>query len=171
MEGASTGWLAVTAKLIPGVRVVTRTIQAHVKRPRHAPASLPAIVRAVLDAREEQIAVFDADIRVLYLNARASGHAGPDGASADGAGLRAKLLARRGRAVTLQSGGAVLGEILLVPNHELRPWAHREREAIRETLARAGGKRGETARRLGISRTTLWRRLRENGTASRALAT
>jgi transcriptional regulator of acetoin/glycerol metabolism len=127
-------------------------------------------VRAVLDAREEQIAVFDGETRVVYLNAHASGHAAT-GASPDGAGLRAKLLASRGRAVTLHSGGAVLGEILLVPNHELRPWAHREREAIRETLARAGGKRGETARRLGISRTTLWRRLRENGVGTRAAAT
>jgi transcriptional regulator of acetoin/glycerol metabolism len=141
------------------------------KRPRHAPATLPAIVRAVLDAREEQIAVFDGENRVVYLNGHASVHTVPAGASPDGTGLRAKLLASRGRAVTLHSGGAVLGEILLVPNHELRPWAHREREAIRETLARAGGKRGETARRLGISRTTLWRRLRENGAGTRAAAT
>ena len=127
-------------------------------------------MRALLDAREEEIAVLDAESRVLYLNARASLHAGPAGASGDGAGLRAQLLASRGRTVTLHSGGALLGEILLVPNRELRPWAHREREAIQETLARAGGKRGETARRLGISRTTLWRRLRENRAGPRALA-
>lgn len=36
-----------------------------------------------------------------------------------------------------------------------------ERAAIRRVLAEAGGNRAEAARRLGMSRTTLWKRLRE----------
>jgi len=42
-------------------------------------------------------------------------------------------------------------------------WADREREAILDTLEVTHGKLAETARRLGISRTTLWRRLRAYG--------
>ena len=39
----------------------------------------------------------------------------------------------------------------------------RERQAILDTLQVTHGKLAETARRLGISRTTLWRRLRAYG--------
>jgi len=41
--------------------------------------------------------------------------------------------------------------------------ADRERQAILDTLEVTHGKLAETARRLGISRTTLWRRLRAYG--------
>src|SRR6266581_1912430 len=41
--------------------------------------------------------------------------------------------------------------------------AERERQAILDTLESTHGKLAETARRLGISRTTLWRRLRAYG--------
>src|SRR2546425_1202495 len=43
------------------------------------------------------------------------------------------------------------------------PRAGRERQAILDTLEVTHGKLAETARRLGISRTTLWRRLRAYG--------
>ncbi|HXQ27942.1 MAG TPA: helix-turn-helix domain-containing protein [Gemmatimonadales bacterium] len=132
------------------------------KRLRHAAPTLSPIVRAVLEARDESIAVFDADGRVLFLNARATvAHGTPNGAP-NATVLRAKLLASHARAIRLEAGGAVLGEILVVPRPEPRLWVQREREAIHETLTRSGGKRGETARQLGISRTTLWRRLRQH---------
>jgi transcriptional regulator of acetoin/glycerol metabolism len=57
-----------------------------------------------------------------------------------------------------------LGEVVFLPegdgNHTL---AERERQAILDTLEATHGKLAETARRLGISRTTLWRRLRAYG--------
>jgi transcriptional regulator of acetoin/glycerol metabolism len=140
---------------------VTRNGPALPKRPRQTPATLPPIVRAVLDAHDQGIAIFDRDGRVLFLNAHASAAHGPQFGAIDGPALRARLLASRSRVVPLVVGGTSLGELFVVPNHEPRSWAHREREAIHETLARVGGKRGETARQLGISRTTLWRRLRD----------
>ena len=148
---------------------MTRTAHAHTKRPRQTPALLPEIVRAVLDAREESIAVFDREGEAIYLNAPATAAYGA-AASHNGNGLRARMLASRGRAVPLDVGGSVLGEILIVPNNESRLWEHREREAIQETLARSRGKRGEAARQLGISRTTLWRRLRDNPAVAREWA-
>jgi transcriptional regulator of acetoin/glycerol metabolism len=45
--------------------------------------------------------------------------------------------------------------------------AERERQAIIEALAATGGRLAESARRLGISRTTLWRRLRTYGDVPR----
>lgn len=120
-------------------------------------------MRAVLEARDESIAVFDPDGRVLFLNARASvAHGAPGNGGPNATLLRAMLLASRARAIPLEAGGSVLGEMLVVPKPEPRLWVQREREAIQETLVRSGGKRGETARRLGISRTTLWRRLRQH---------
>ncbi|MBU8540605.1 helix-turn-helix domain-containing protein [Falsiroseomonas tokyonensis] len=39
------------------------------------------------------------------------------------------------------------------------------RGAVQDALRRAGGSRGEAERLLGISRTTLWKRMRELGLA------
>jgi DNA-binding NtrC family response regulator len=122
---------------------------------------LSPLVRAVLDAYHDEIIVLDTDRRIIYLNARArAAHQGPSGAPPDGAALRATVLAQGAEAVSLTVGGLVAGEVLLAPRADTRSWTHREREAIRETLARNDGKLGETARQLGISRTTLWRRLK-----------
>jgi DNA-binding NtrC family response regulator len=43
--------------------------------------------------------------------------------------------------------------------------AHDETRALREALESCHWRRGETARALGVSRTTLWRRMRESGLA------
>jgi transcriptional regulator of acetoin/glycerol metabolism len=114
---------------------------------------LSPVVRALLDARDEAIVIVDARGGALYLNAAARAAQPP-------AATRSQFLARGGRAVPLRLGAVVLGEVIFLSPERDRTWADQERRAIHDALQRAGGKRGETARRLGISRTTLWRRLR-----------
>jgi len=65
-----------------------------------------------------------------------------------------------GRTLPLRLGITTLGQLIIVPASAGRTWADQERRAIRDALEETGGKRSETARRLGISRTTLWRRLK-----------
>src|SRR5438067_1837358 len=100
---------------------------------------LSPIVRAVLDARDEAIVIVDARGGTLYLNAAAR--------------------ATQPQAHT-PSQFIVLGEVIIVPRASCQTWADQERAAIQETLRQTGGNCAETARRLGISRTTLWRRLK-----------
>ena len=84
----------------------------------------------------------------------------PPTPSPEAARLRADLLARGGRAVLLQADAKLLGEMLIVRPPPGRTLAEQERQAIRETLQQTSGRLAVAARRLGISRTTLWRRLR-----------
>src|SRR2546426_8908874 len=113
---------------------------------------LSPIVRAVLDARDEAIVIVDARGGTLYLNAAARATRQP-------ANTPSQFMARGGRAVPLRLGEGVLGEVIIVPRESSQRWADQERQAIEETLQQTGGRCAETARRLGISRTTLWRRL------------
>jgi len=87
-----------------------------------------------------------------------------DGATHRGDHLRERLMAFGGRARTLKQGSMELGEAVFLPEGDHgRTLAERERQAILDTLEVTHGKLAETARRLGISRTTLWRRLRAYG--------
>jgi len=123
---------------------------------------LPPIVRALLDTRDEAVVIFGARGDVVYLNAPAQAALSPASLSPflDGRRCRAELLARGGRLVPLKADGKALGEMIVVPRARAETLADQEREAIRQMLLQAGGRRLEAARRLGISRTTLWRRLR-----------
>ncbi|HXV87247.1 MAG TPA: helix-turn-helix domain-containing protein [Gemmatimonadales bacterium] len=58
--------------------------------------------------------------------------------------------------------GAAL-EVVRSANNGLNTLALQERRAILERLESTGWRLAETARQLGISRTTLWRRLRAYG--------
>jgi transcriptional regulator of acetoin/glycerol metabolism len=72
-----------------------------------------------------------------------------------------------GRVERIEAGAVVLGHAVYVPVHEpADTLADQERRTIVETLNSTGWKLTETARRLGISRTTLWRRLRAWGVES-----
>ena len=55
------------------------------------------------------------------------------------------------------------GEAAILAGNGPQTLAERERQAILDTLQDTSGKLAETARRLGISRTTLWRRLKTYG--------
>jgi transcriptional regulator of acetoin/glycerol metabolism len=122
---------------------------------------MDALGRAVLESLDQGIAVFDVEGRLVYANPSARRLI----AESNGAGRNARaLLATRGRAVMLLDGEAALGEaVFLGADGSVNTLAEREREAIQEALSATGGRLAEAARRLGISRTTLWRRLRAYG--------
>lgn len=115
--------------------------------------------RAVLDALDQGIALFDAGGHFVYANPAARRLlASTIGDEQD---PRHVLLSRQGRAVPLSDGETMLGEAVVLASDGAGPsLADRERQAILETLAATGGRLAEASRRLGISRTTLWRRLR-----------
>lgn len=130
-------------------------------------SALTALARAVMDSLPEGVLVFDADGKFLYANEPArkavAGLADP-GTPAEPS-LRARLSALGARVTPLKSGATGLGEAVILPRavEGARTLAERERQAILDTLRTANGKLAETARRLGISRTTLWRRLKTYG--------
>src|SRR6267378_3283160 len=108
------------------------------------PATFSPLVRAVIDSVNEGVVIFDQQGRVLYANT--SARRVIDGQNGD---VRNRL----------QS----LGEAAILPPTGALTLAERERQAIADTLQDTSGKLAETARRLGISRTTLWRRLKSYG--------
>ena len=120
----------------------------------------------------EGVIVFDADGRLVFANEPALRAIGNNG---DRKAKRAEVLLPRllelGATITpLWSSGSKLGDLVLLgraaPESTL---AEQEREAILKALQRSGGRLAETARTLGVSRTTLWRRLRSYGVQARVL--
>jgi transcriptional regulator of acetoin/glycerol metabolism len=129
------------------------------------PAFAP-LGQAVLETFGEGVVVFDPYGRMLYANQRARRviEGLGDGVANRGDHLRERLMAFGGRARSLKQGSMELGEAVFLPEGDhARTLAERERQAILDTLEVTHGKLAETARRLGISRTTLWRRLRAYG--------
>lgn len=125
-----------------------------------SPVSLPPLARAVMDAVTEGLAVFDPQGRLLYANAAARRVV--DGQNGD---ARRNLQRVGARFTPLKQGTQTLGEAAILPGAGVTQLtlADRERLAIAETLQGTSGRLAETARRLGISRTTLWRRLKAYG--------
>jgi PAS domain-containing protein len=134
--------------------------------PLPPPAALAPIGQAVVESFGHGVVVFDAYGRFVYANRFARRAAGVDGdwATQRAETLRQRLLALGGRVSPLRAGTANLGEVVFLPGSEQpRTLADRERQAIVDTLQNTRGRLAETARRLGISRTTLWRRLKAYG--------
>jgi PAS domain-containing protein len=128
--------------------------------------SFAPLGQAVMESFGEGIVVFDGSGRMVYANERARRviDALGDPAFLRGSALRERLVSLGGRARALKQGSAELGEAIFLPDGDhSKTLAERERQAIIETLEQTQGKLAETARRLGISRTTLWRRLRAYG--------
>lgn len=131
--------------------------------------TLTPLGRALLESIREGVVVFDGDGHVLYANPEGQRSIANGGGSSNGDSNRDELLPRLSalgarvlplRVPDLQSGSAAV----IPPKLDRgRTLAERERQAIIDTLEATQGKLAETARRLGISRTTLWRRLREYG--------
>ena len=121
--------------------------------------AVPPLARAVMDALADGVVVFDAHGKVIYVNEPARGALGglpdPD--------LRARLASLGARVTPLRSGPEHIGEAVFLPTDGSATLAERERRAILDTLRATRWRLAEAARRLGISRTTLWRRLKEYG--------
>ena len=134
--------------------------------PLPALASLAPLAQAVVESFGHGVVVFDTYGRIIYANGLARRMAGVegDGGTQRADTLRPRLLALGGRVSPLRAGGVNLGEVIFLPGGDQpRTLADRERQAIVDTLQGTRGKLAETARRLGISRTTLWRRLKAYG--------
>jgi len=130
------------------------------------PSGFAPLGQAVMESFAEGIVVFDPYGRVIYANQRArkvlDGLGDP--AFLRGGALRERLVGLGGRARALKQGSLELGEAVFLPDgDDAKTLAERERRAILDTLEATHGKLAETARRLGISRSTLWRRLRAYG--------
>lgn len=122
------------------------------------PAAFSPLARAVIDSVSEGVVIFDQSGRVLYANAAA--RRAIDGQNGD---VRNRLQSLGARFSLLKNGAQSLGEAAILPQAGASTLAERERQAITDTLQDTSGKLAETARRLGISRTTLWRRLKSYG--------
>ncbi|MDX2193162.1 MAG: helix-turn-helix domain-containing protein [Gemmatimonadales bacterium] len=123
------------------------------------------LAKAVLDGFSEAVFVFDREGRPVYANlpARELLQLGElSGATSDE--LLPKLAQLGGRLRPLRAGQLELGEAMFVPGSESpTTLADRERDAIVRTLDQNAWRLAETAKALGISRTTLWRRLKAYG--------
>jgi transcriptional regulator of acetoin/glycerol metabolism len=132
---------------------------------------LNPLARTVLEEVAEGVVVFDSVGRLAYANRAGRAVVGRAGvADGDRAGVLPKLSRLGSRIVPLWIEGSKVGELVLVPmggdaeaDADRHTLAERERDAIVETLQATGWKLTESARQLGISRTTLWRRLRAYG--------
>lgn len=130
------------------------------------PQVFSPLARAVFDRFSEAVILFDPDGRLVYANR--GGRDLLDSISGNGELDTRSLLPRLGRmggrVERLSAGTLTLGNAVYVPGSpSAETLAMRERDAIVGTLHATGWRLTETARRLGISRTTLWRRLREWG--------
>ena len=126
------------------------------------PSIFSPLAKAVLDAFSEAVVVFDPQGKVLYANQPAKDLGLNLTRSATD--LMPDLADRGGRLKPLRVGNLELGEAMFLQG-AVGPstLADREREAIVHSLDEHGWRLAETAKNLGISRTTLWRRLRAYG--------
>ncbi len=132
--------------------------------------SITPVVRALLDPLLEGVIVFSPSGELVYANEAAE--VTVRGLKENGQVTRAILpkLARLGaRIAPLWVDGSKLGEAVYLPpsihlsDDDSGTLADRERDAILQMLESTGWKLTQSANNLGISRTTLWRRLRAYG--------
>jgi transcriptional regulator of acetoin/glycerol metabolism len=133
--------------------------------PTPIPSVFSPLAKALLDGFSEGVVVFDREGRVLYANQQAREGLRDQFDLAEGAAdLMPRLAAHGGRLQPLRAGTLELGEAMFIPGIEgPTTLAEREKEAIVRSLDSHGWKLAETAKHLGISRTTLWRRLKAYG--------
>lgn len=131
----------------------------------HLPNVFSPLAKTLLDAFSEGVIVFDHDGKAIYINqvARDTLPEGFDLGRPSGVVLP-ELADMGGRLRPLRVGELDLGEaVFLPPKAEPSTLADREKDAIVRSLDDHEWRLAETAKSLGISRTTLWRRLRAYG--------
>jgi transcriptional regulator with PAS, ATPase and Fis domain len=125
------------------------------------------LARAVLDSFSEGVVVFDPHGRVVYTNSPAEEKLLCVAADTprEAEQLLPELAQLGARIAPLRVGDLKVGEAVFLPEtgEKAKTLAERERNAILQTLERNGWRLAQSARALGISRTTLWRRLKEYG--------
>lgn len=130
------------------------------------PSVFSPLAKALLDSFNEGVVVFDTEGRILYLNGSGRDsltEAGLDPTS-DKEDLLPELAGMGGRLAPIRVGQLELGEAMFLPRREgPTTLAEREKDAIVRSLEGHNWRLAETAKTLGISRTTLWRRLRAYG--------
>jgi transcriptional regulator of acetoin/glycerol metabolism len=130
------------------------------------PSVFSPLAKALLDGFNEGVIVFDQHGRIVYLNAHARDvlqDAGLD-ATSEKDDLLPELAGLGGRLAPLRAGNLDIGEAIFIPRREgPTTLAEREKDAIVRSLEAHNWRLAETAKTLGISRTTLWRRLRAYG--------
>ncbi|MES2304766.1 MAG: helix-turn-helix domain-containing protein [Gemmatimonadota bacterium] len=130
------------------------------------PSVFSPLAKALLDSFNEGVVVFDQAGKITYLNSagrNALTEAGLDPTS-EKDDLLPELAGMGGRLSPLRVSGLDLGEAIFLPRREgPTTLAERERDAIVRSLESHSWRLAETAKTLGISRTTLWRRLRAYG--------
>lgn len=130
------------------------------------PSVFSPLAKTLLDAFGEGVIVFDPEGRAIYLNAPARQTLTEAGLETNGEkdDLLPELAELGGRLAPLRVGGLELGEAIFLPRREgPTTLADREKSAIVHSLEAHNWKLADTAKTLGISRTTLWRRLRAYG--------
>lgn len=128
------------------------------------PSVFSPLAKALLDGFTEGVIVFDINGKLLYLNAQARDQLREMDLNEDASELLPRLAALGGRLRPLRIGAMELGEAMFLPAVDgATTLAEREKDAIVRTLDANNWKLAETAKHLGISRTTLWRRLKAYG--------
>ena len=127
--------------------------------------SFSPLAQAVLDRLAEGVIVFDSVGEVIFANQSARlAFDDVDLGASSADRLRPRLEAFGARVTPLISGHGAIGEAVYLPSQNGETTlAQRERSAIVETLRANGWKLALAAEQLGISRTTLWRRLKAYG--------
>lgn len=131
------------------------------------------LARTIMDRFNEAVIFFDGDGRLSYAN-RPGREALEMVSGENGLNSRSLLqkLGRLGaRIERLEVGEMVLGHAVYLSKPSAHTLAEQERRVIVDTLQATGWRLTETARRLGISRTTLWRRLRQYGVRPQEVGT
>ena len=120
---------------------------------------LDPFVSAALESCAAGVMILDTTGAVVFANRVAKQTLPPEPTQQREAIARANagFVARKHIVVNGKEVGAL---ITLPPRESTVTLAERERVAILEALQATGWRRAEVARRLGLSRTTLWRRLR-----------